>query len=359
MNKGENLNIRLHDFTASGITKTLERAFKTKSKTDCLESKIALSGSSSISIFNFSDGVNMIKLKIKTNQNLQIFFDYYEAPPLILMVIKRGKLVKQNPSQSTIYKSATQSIILDKRQSLDKWKFTKKFEGMLILIDRKKYNHKIACYFSYLPNYIAELFKNTNNKTCFTHQTNLIFPVTEAFESINNDNTSDIVRCNIIEGNTLEIMAFIIQRYKAIINRPHKQNYKLSNLDIQNIQKAREYINQNFTKNIDELTIDKLAQLAVMNTNKFKIAYNEIYSETVRQSIIRLKLSKAKKLLINNNKSISEIAIEVGYNNTSYFSKVFKKKLNIHPKDYFKEVSKKLSSINVNTLVGTQLNTAS
>jgi len=342
MSKKNNISIRIHDFTAQGFIKALEQTLNTKCDIDCLESKILLPNSSLISAFDFSDGINLININIDLKKHLSLSLDYYDTPPLIMLVTLKGELTKQNDSHSTTFKSATQSIIIDKKQSLDKWCFSKQFEGLLILIDRNKYNRKIACYFDDLPDNIAELFKNTDNEERYIHKTKIIFPVLEAYESIINDQTSDIVRCNLIEGNTLEIIAFIIQRYKAIINNPNKINYKLSETDINNIQKARKYINKNYTKDIAELTIDKLAKLAMMNSNKFKKAYSEIYNESVRQSIIRLKLSKAKKLLLSNDKTIRQIANEVGYSNSSYFSKIFKQKLKIHPKNYSNEINSKL-----------------
>ncbi|HBL78673.1 MAG TPA: AraC family transcriptional regulator, partial [Aequorivita sp.] len=38
------------------------------------------------------------------------------------------------------------------------------------------------------------------------------------------------------------------------------------------------------------------------------------------------KLTEAKNLLISTDKTIAEIAYELGYNENSYFSNVFKKK---------------------------------
>lgn len=47
-----------------------------------------------------------------------------------------------------------------------------------------------------------------------------------------------------------------------------------------------------------------------------------------------LKLTHAKKLLLETSKSITEIALESGFGGTSYFSKIFKKYTSVSPSEY-------------------------
>jgi two-component system response regulator YesN len=51
-----------------------------------------------------------------------------------------------------------------------------------------------------------------------------------------------------------------------------------------------------------------------------------------------MRVEKAKELLKDSNLSIATIAIEVGYNDQSYFSKVFKYWEGISPARYRKKV---------------------
>ena len=46
------------------------------------------------------------------------------------------------------------------------------------------------------------------------------------------------------------------------------------------------------------------------------------------------RLEKAKKLLENTNYTISEIAEQVSYEDTNYFSVVFKRNVGITPREY-------------------------
>jgi AraC-like DNA-binding protein len=61
---------------------------------------------------------------------------------------------------------------------------------------------------------------------------------------------------------------------------------------------------------------------------------NALVGEPPSELIKRTRLNKAAKLIENNSGNISEIALEVGYNNPSYFAEAFKKQFGVAPSQY-------------------------
>lgn len=65
---------------------------------------------------------------------------------------------------------------------------------------------------------------------------------------------------------------------------------------------------------------------------------NNICQSIIQQSVSSLietrRLNEAKNLLMNTNKTITEISLEVGYSEKSYFTNVFKKKNCITPSEF-------------------------
>ncbi|MCJ0586345.1 helix-turn-helix domain-containing protein, partial [Enterococcus cecorum] len=51
----------------------------------------------------------------------------------------------------------------------------------------------------------------------------------------------------------------------------------------------------------------------------------------------QIRIKRAQYLLLNSNFNINEISEEIGYNNTNYFSKMFKKLNGITPKEFREE----------------------
>lgn len=67
------------------------------------------------------------------------------------------------------------------------------------------------------------------------------------------------------------------------------------------------------------------------------LAYKKIKAisgKAINDFIQSVRLQKAKVLMINSNKSINEIALEVGFAEPSYFSAVFKKHFNVSPSEF-------------------------
>lgn len=106
--------------------------------------------------------------------------------------------------------------------------------------------------------------------------------------------------------------------------------YKRSkNIDV--VEKAKKYIESNFAK---EISLDELSQHVSMSTFYFSRIFSKVEGMSFKDYLIKIRMEKAKSLLRQGNKSIKQIALEVGYVDQNYFSKAFKKYTNVSPKEY-------------------------
>lgn len=55
---------------------------------------------------------------------------------------------------------------------------------------------------------------------------------------------------------------------------------------------------------------------------------------SLREYVNKLRIDEAKRLLLSTGKTVSEIAGEVGFDNISYFSTVFRKQCGMSPLDW-------------------------
>lgn len=89
----------------------------------------------------------------------------------------------------------------------------------------------------------------------------------------------------------------------------------------------QEYMNEEF--NISKLAYDlNLTTSYISQYFKKKTGYNLV------NYITDIRLKKAKKLLKTTNLNLNEIALKVGYRNSRYFIRVFKKQTNFTPGEY-------------------------
>ena len=99
----------------------------------------------------------------------------------------------------------------------------------------------------------------------------------------------------------------------------------------------------NFLKILEEnfrrpLGVDYYAEKLFMSSRNLNLICQKIMNQSVSEIIETRKLTEAKNLLASTNKSISEIGFELGYNEKSYFSNVFKKKSGQTPSEFRDEM---------------------
>lgn len=99
------------------------------------------------------------------------------------------------------------------------------------------------------------------------------------------------------------------------------------------IADAMVYIESNF---LNPLSIKSIASIAYFSTRQFDRIFKNTYSISPKEYIIKLRLEYAIKLMHNTNLKLSQIAMESGFSNISFFSRQFKAKFGVSPKEYKK-----------------------
>lgn len=99
------------------------------------------------------------------------------------------------------------------------------------------------------------------------------------------------------------------------------------------MEKITEWIEQNLSSKISYETIcDKF----YVSQSTLYYLFNKTYNCTVHQYINSRRLEKARELLRDSNKSITDIAFSVGFFSQNYFTRLFKKEHGISPAKYRK-----------------------
>ncbi|MBQ8372218.1 MAG: helix-turn-helix domain-containing protein [Clostridia bacterium] len=92
-----------------------------------------------------------------------------------------------------------------------------------------------------------------------------------------------------------------------------------------------EYIKMHFSESITSRTA---AVALYLNNSYFCRLFKKNFGCCFSEYLLEYRIEKAKSLLRNRERSISEIAIGVGFNSFSYFSKVFKRQTGMSPSEY-------------------------
>lgn len=137
----------------------------------------------------------------------------------------------------------------------------------------------------------------------------------------------------------LYLLNYVVERtarFEPIIN-------KLSQQDIDNILKTSQYMLDNLLSEFPGLPA--MAEMAQMSGTKYKVLFKKMLKESPHNFFSKEKLLLGQKLLQSGDfNNVQEIAYELGYNNPSYFAKIYKKAFDVLPGDVFVKWQKKTTS---------------
>ena len=97
------------------------------------------------------------------------------------------------------------------------------------------------------------------------------------------------------------------------------------------ITQARSYIRDHSD---DDLSLAVVAQIVNMSATYFSEKFKEMAGINFVEYVARTRVEKARNLLLNPNRRVSEVAFEVGFQSLSQFNRTFKKVIGESPRDY-------------------------
>ena len=119
--------------------------------------------------------------------------------------------------------------------------------------------------------------------------------------------------------------------FSAIQKQIHRNNDSGKGQNI--VQKVMTYIDQQYGEMI---TREQLGIVACLNPTYLARIFKTETGKSMGNYILDERIKKAKLLLETSEMTISEVAQAVGYDNFSYFSKLFKDRTGMTPKEYRK-----------------------
>ncbi len=98
------------------------------------------------------------------------------------------------------------------------------------------------------------------------------------------------------------------------------------------ISDAKLYMSEHFTD--PNLMLQDVAKSVNMSNSRFSTVFSQQNGQTFTEYLISLRLGKAKEMLRTTGVKSTQIARECGYNDSHYFSYIFKKNVGITPSEY-------------------------
>ncbi len=164
----------------------------------------------------------------------------------------------------------------------------------------------------------------------------LVFRISKVVNSIvkngsRNSLTSSIILINLLqEFSTIKernekFHELFVQIQKDVENkRSDKRNQVISDI---NLQIEKEYMNP-------LLSIDRMADEVGMSAAYICRIYKQYTGNTINETLLGKRMDQARQLLKESSLSVNEVSEKVGFTNSSYFYRAFKKANGITPNEF-------------------------
>lgn len=97
------------------------------------------------------------------------------------------------------------------------------------------------------------------------------------------------------------------------------------------VKKAKEYI---YAHQSEDITLAEVSKVVNTSTFYFCKIFKKYTGVNFTEYVARVRVERAKNLLLNPNLRVSEIAFEVGFQSLTHFNRVFKRIVGLSPTEY-------------------------
>lgn len=134
-----------------------------------------------------------------------------------------------------------------------------------------------------------------------------------------------------VKAYIYRILVLLLREHAAqTISETEKERQRKA---LERLTPALEYIDRHYT---EKLNLAQLAALSAMSVHYFCRLFKNLTGKSPARYINHLRLDKAAALLQSSGLNVTEIALSVGFSDSNYFSRQFKKHKHIMPSQLLK-----------------------
>lgn len=331
------------------VIANLAEAFDTVYFNQCNEYQINIPenfGAGYIRGINFDNGFGLIEYSCSFKESLTIHFSVNQTHPLKFIYCSEGTVKHKFEEKDSLHLiDQFQNVIVAstaKNGHVLVFPRGNKVHLNSLEISRKDFKKKIDCDLGYIDKGLGKLFKDLNARKLFYYHGNYSLGMSTCIDSIKTNQLSGFTRRLFLEGKSSEVLSIQIQDYQDDQKAEPKRQI-LRKTELANIQKAASLLKENLSK---PLTIAELAKQIGTNPSKLQEGFRYTFGLTVNNYLNELRLKFARDQIMIGELNISEITNLIGITNKSYFSRLFKAKYSVNPKEFANKISKKTKTNN-------------
>lgn len=166
----------------------------------------------------------------------------------------------------------------------------------------------------------------------------IAYEILKIIQTFNADSKVLVIELSSVT-ESIQVMNFQLFRQRLLIFCENAAKYVKQNKEISSaslVSQVEDYVIRNYSSN---LTLKTIAERFHINPVYLGQIFRKELGVYFNDYLHKLRIEKAKQLLLNSELRISEIAIRIGYRDDNYFSNKFQKQEKMTPHQYRKTYS--------------------
>jgi len=146
------------------------------------------------------------------------------------------------------------------------------------------------------------------------------------------------IEYNSRRANYKLLIKLIMTQLIVVLSRKFTEQKKIASAigaanmhKVDNIHRILGYLERHYS---EDITLEQLAKISISSERQITRVFKHITGDTIFSYLHKLRIEKAKNLLLQTDNKISDICMQVGFNDISFFNRVFKKTVGVSPKSY-------------------------
>ena len=131
-----------------------------------------------------------------------------------------------------------------------------------------------------------------------------------------------------IKANILRILTMLIRACQG--ESKSEEMLKEKKNAMKRLERALEYIDKHFC---DKISLEEAAGAAFMSPSYFSTYFRKVTDISFSEYVTRLRIAHARELLKTTDRSVTDVAMECGFNNTSNFYRLYKRHTGHSPRE--------------------------
>ncbi|MDN4600837.1 helix-turn-helix domain-containing protein [Paenibacillus sp. F6_3S_P_1C] len=136
-----------------------------------------------------------------------------------------------------------------------------------------------------------------------------------------------------LPGNEVRHMRNQILFHQVLMSLLERMELRYAASEQPSMERSITYMEHHYN---EKITTDRLSEIAGVSRSHYSILFKQLTGFTPNEYLSRLRVHRAKELLISGTASLREIALKVGYKDEFYLSRRFKQQTGESPSGYMR-----------------------